>query len=172
MAEKHVLIPTGFTPELLADWFRRNRKDQFTHTKQTYYTDEEINQKSRAASRVGVEILRLEGLALKMKELTDKGLPEGSDPIIIEFVPTSGIKALKEERRRLDVDVSRGYDEIEMMVYGIPDVSSNEMVYFAITGEEVADRRRPLSKREIQEYGGIFSAARLTIDQQRTGTGS
>ncbi len=153
---RHRLIPATLTPDLRAQWIAKNAREKFDHEQHIYYSESEVTQKSRESCKSGVEILALEKQLAAVKKIIENGVSKESDPIVMEFLPSDGIKCLKESRKKLDTDVSRGYDIKVVTCYGIPDTESAEMVFFTADGEEVADRRRPLSAKEKHDYIGFF----------------
>lgn len=154
---RHRLIPATLAPEHLASYIAKNARERFDHEQQLFYEPHEIDQKSRESCKAGVEILALEKQLSAVKKMIENGVSgDNEEPIIMEFLPSAGIKCLKETRKRLDTDVSRGYDVKVVTCYGIPDTESAEMVFFTADGEEVTDRRRPLSAKEKHDYIGLF----------------
>lgn len=154
---KHRLIPVTLTPELMGQWITKNAKETFKHQTKMYYSDVDLNERSRLSCKSGVQIIDLEEIMAKVKLLCENGIPEDGTPVMIEIKPTPGLKVLKSTRKQLDIEVRQGYEEVSSTVYGIPDAESCEMVYFTITGDLVPDRpARPLSPREKQDYVGFF----------------
>jgi hypothetical protein len=169
------LIPRTLTPEALAAWIQRNAKERFKHEKKVFYTEEEINDKSRRSSKAGAEILALEREMATLKAAVEDGVAEEGEPVVITLRPgTKGLKSLKATRRQLDIEADRGYENILMDIFGIPDAETADMRFFTITGEEIDERRRPLSAKEKHDYIGVFmgSGARLSIDDNVLRTGS
>lgn len=145
--------------EALAQWIMRNSKERFKHTKQIAYTAEEITEKSKKSCQAGVGIMNMEKIMADVKSAVENGIPENGEPFIVEIRPnTAGMKSLKTERRQWDVEVDRGYMELNMDIFGLPDAQTNSMIYVTIEGEEVEDRKRSLSPREKHDFFGIFMA--------------
>lgn len=165
------------SPEALAAWMQRNAKERFKHEKKVFYTEDERNDKSRRSSQAGAAIIALEKEMVNLKSAIENGISEEAEPVIITLHPgTKGLKSLKATRLQLDIEVDRGYENILMDVFGIPDAETSDMRFFTITGEEVEERRRPLSAKEKHDYIGVFmsggSGARLSIEDtvRRNGT--
>jgi hypothetical protein len=84
----------------------------------------------------------------------------GSDQKVIDFLETSGTKYLKAQREDCETEVERGYSVESLTVYGIPSSETLTMDFFDIEGNEIPERCRQLSAKEIREYVGLFAQQR------------
>jgi hypothetical protein len=150
---KHPSLPQSLTPELLASWISQNAKEKFTEEKKYYYTEDELNEFKDSAVKSGIELNNLAEKKARLNKIFDNGTPEY---INIDITETKGIKALKEEREANERQVERGYKVESIVVYGIPNQDTHYMDYFDIEGNEIPDRTRPLSAKEIREYVSQF----------------
>lgn len=152
----HPLLPKTLEPAILAEWIKKNAKESYEHTKQIMFSQDEINDKAREASAHGSKILELQNIEKAVKDMIKNGVT-GTAPFVLEIMPNDGVAALTTARASLDKDVRLGYYEVKSTVYGVPYAETREMVFFTSDGNEVSERNRPLSAKEVRDYVGLWS---------------
>lgn len=150
----HPSLPKGLTPEILANWISQNAKEKFSEEKKYYYTEEELQDFKNRAVNCGIEINSLTKLKKRIARLIDKG---NLEYVQVDLLETTGIKSLKTQRENIEEEVERGYNIETIRIYGIPNSDTQMMDFFDIEGNEVAERSRSLSAKEIREYIGQFA---------------
>jgi hypothetical protein len=152
--ELHPSLPKTLTPELLANWLKQNAKEKFTDEQKHYYTPDELAELKDNAVTAGIEINKLGALKGELVKLIDKGCEEYKP---YEIYETPGIDALKKTRQRNETAVETGYELVKLEIFGIPNQDTKSMDYFDIEGNEIPDRCRPLSTKEVREYVSQFT---------------
>ncbi len=150
---KHPSLPQSLTVELLASWIVQNAKEKFTEERKYYYSEDELNEFKDKAVNSGIELNNLAEKKARLNKILDNGTDEY---INIDITETKGIKVLKEIREGNEKEVERGYKVYAIVVYGIPNQETHNMDFFDIEGNEVPERLRPLSAKEIREYVAQF----------------
>lgn len=171
---RHPLLPAHLSPEELQIWIRRVGVEKFQDKTKRYFTPEEIQEFEHESSKNGRSINMLKGILAQVTEAVNKG----TDMELTITVPaTVGTVSFDKFRRQNDDLIDSGYEMIETEVFGIVDQNNKAMEYFTMDGQHIAERSRPLSVREKQQYltthqMGEGSGAKLSIDDSisRTGT--
>jgi hypothetical protein len=150
----HPSLPKTLTPELLADWLKAHAKEEFSDEQKHYYSPEELSEFKDNAVKAGIEINKLGALKGLVDGLIGKGCEEHQ---YFEIPVTPGIDALKKTRHRNETCVETGYELNKVRIFGIPNQETKNMDYFDIEGNEITDRCRPLSTKEIREWVSQFN---------------
>lgn len=150
----HPSLPKSITPEVLGQWLVQNSKERFTEERKYYYSEEEIHEFKDTAVKSGIELNKLSRLKKKALKLIEGGTP---DHKVIDFPETAGSKVLKAVRQDCEQEVESGYKTELITIYGIPNQETCTMDFFDIQGNEITERCRPLSAKEIREYLGLFA---------------
>jgi hypothetical protein len=151
---KHKLIPDMLQPEQIKPWLQNNAREKFQDEAKVIFSDEDINTFAKTSSQKGGELMDLQDIAAQVNIALKKGVSEG---LVIDIPPTAGTEMLLRERHELDSKVKKGYELVQQEIYGIVDDENETMVFFNGMGEEIADRTRPLSAKEKNDYIGLFS---------------
>lgn len=149
----HPSLPKGLTLEELSLWLKNNAVEQFKDIQKRVYSEEELESYTKEATKSQIEINNIEDLKKKVIDLITKGTRDGEK---IEIPSTEGVKFLKTVVRMNLDKVNKGYEEHELEIFGLPNHETEMMDYFDYLGNEIADRSRPLSAREIQKHIGMF----------------
>lgn len=155
--ERHPSLPAGLNAEQLAEWLRNSAVDHFTDTRKTILTQDEIHAYEHESVLAGREINRMEDLLSQVRDHVKKGSEEKLKLVI---PATVGIKQLTTNRRENDDMLELGAIEDKVELFGIPNAMTEEMEYFDMDGNIVADRTRKLSAREKHEHLGMFQNVR------------
>jgi len=174
MKQRHPLLPAHLTEEELQIWIKRVGVEKFQDKTKRYFTAEEIQEFEHESSKNGRAINMLSGILAAVTEAVRKG----TDMEQTFVVPaTVGTVSFDKFRRQNDDLIDAGYEMIETEVFGVVDSNNQTMEYFTLDGQHIAERSRPLSVREKQQYLtshqlGDGGGAKLSIDTSvnRTGT--
>lgn len=151
--EKHSALPRSITPEALAAWLQENFIDSYIHEVKTYFTEEEIDDMRKTLASKNIELVKLEQLK---KEIADS-IKKGSDGYSVDVPETIGIDSLRKGIEHLSMELNRGYLAEDVKVFGIPDVEEERIEFFDISGIHYPERGREMTKREINQYIGLFN---------------
>jgi hypothetical protein len=166
--ERHPALPQELDAEKLAYWI--TTEAAITHNDQVkkYYTADEIREFEHESVTYGREYNRLTGMLNIVRELITKGNPD-KNPIVCMIPPTIGTKLLEQFRRQCDDMVERGYEIVEVPIYGIPYRPTMEMLFFDKEGALYPDRTRPLSHKEREKYFGKKPEFNMTLVKNEEG---
>ncbi|HAH37510.1 MAG TPA: hypothetical protein DCL81_13630 [Algoriphagus sp.] len=149
----HALESTEtMTIEARAQWIKDAARETYTHTKQEFFTEDELAEKHRQSTDYTREIIRLSDTKKLIMDAFTKG---NENEYEVSIPQTLGIKHLTEMRDRLVRQVDKGFEETTLNIYGIPHEDGN-MYFFDIEGNIIAERTRSLSIREKREIFGLF----------------
>jgi hypothetical protein len=137
-----------------ADWLRLSAAEQFPDSEKVYFTPEDVAEFEHESSVNGREFNRLSELKKRFEAVIKKGTEE---KIVFEIPATVGTKKLELQRRQNDDLIEKGYDLIEMDVFGIVNTDAETMEYFNIEGEMIENRNRELTPKEKHKFIGMFA---------------
>lgn len=166
--ERHFLLPGHLTPEELQSWIRKVAVEKFQDQTKRYFTAEEIAEFEHESSKNGRNINMLKSILAACTDAINKG---SDQDVHITIPATVGTVSFDKFRRQNDDLIDAGFEMVETAVFGIVNQNDQTMEYFTMEGTHVAERSRPLSMREKQQYLAAGGAT-LSIDSSvnRTGT--
>jgi hypothetical protein len=146
---RHPSLPPHLSPEELQGWIINASVEKFTDTTKKYFTPDQIQEFEHESSANGRNINKLlailEDAAVRIKKGND-------EPIDFHIPATPGTKKLDGFRRQNDDLVEKGFEEIDVDIFGIVNSATEKMEYFTLDGNIIADRTRALSIKEQNQY--------------------
>lgn len=156
MSKRHpslLKLTPHLSEEEFADWVRMYSVETVQDSEKRYFSPEEIQDFEHESSLNGREFNRLDDLKKKVSELILKGTEE---EVKLTIPPTIGTKLLNEQRRQNDDLIEKGFELIEIEVFGIVNHENETMEYFSLEGELMPKRTRPLTPKEKHKHLGMF----------------
>lgn len=142
------------TIEARAQWIIDNSRQDLKHTKQEYFTEEELAAKHQRSTELTSEIIEL----ADMKKSIMDSLTKGSENELEVTIPsTAGIRKLTSLRDELVRVVKKGFEEHDIEIYGIPH-EDGFMYFFDIEGNVFEERTKKLSIKERRAIFGMFTS--------------
>jgi hypothetical protein len=150
---KLMKLTAHLTQDEFAEWIRMYSVESFEDSEKRYFSPEDISEFEHESSANGREYNKLSDLKKHLGELITKGIEED---FTFTIKATVGTKLLDAQRRQNDDLIEKGFEEIEIEVFGIVNQEDETMEFFDIEGKLITERTRSLTPKEKHKHLGMF----------------
>lgn len=151
----HESAPQTLTPEHLAEWVQKNKKESIQHNDEIPLTEEQIKEHEHKLSNASREALKLDNLNKYFSALIKKG--NGEKLVSVEIQPTKGLEVLKANIAHHDRVLQQGYEVETTWVFLVPWPEKSKMVGLTVEGKEVPKYTRAMTEDEKRNFGQMFA---------------
>jgi hypothetical protein len=147
--QRHASLPDHLSIEELQQYIQKVAVVKFSDVSRRYFTPEEIQEFEHESAENGLQIVDLKAIIKRVTEACNGGTEE---PLTIEIPENLGIKTYDAFRGQNYSMIKQGFEEQEIMIYGIVNQKNATMEFFALDGSIIEDRTRPLSAKERKDF--------------------